>query len=70
MPSESSTRERIAVLETWRDEHKEHHDRENNRKEGSTNRTYLLWSALIGLIGALIGAGVVAWVSYYIYRHL
>lgn len=67
MPGESIIpvlRERLAALETWRDEHRLQHDREVQRSEGYSTRRVMLIAALIGAVAAIIGGGTVALVSY------
>jgi len=48
-------RERLASLETWRDEHKLQHNREVQKSESSLTRKIIIIAALIGLAGAIIG---------------
>lgn len=67
MPSDSIIpvlRERVASLETWRDEHKHQHDQELQKGEGSTTRRTMIIVGLIGLVGAIIGGIVVSIVSH------
>ncbi len=60
MPSRETDRERIAALETWRQEHKAHHDREDRLREGSRNRGNALVVAVFALIGTVVVAGITA----------
>ena len=62
MPGQPSIEERVASLDTWRDEHKCQHLREEGKKEGSLNRKFIIIAAVIGVIGMVISGilGVVA----------
>ncbi len=57
-------RERLASLETWRDEHKLQHNREIQKSESSLTRRIIIIAALIGLAGAIIGGAVVSIMSH------
>lgn len=57
-------RERLASIETWRDEHKLQHEREYHKAEGSLTRRVLIIAAIIGLVGAIIGGLIVSVVSH------
>lgn len=56
MPSEpNKIYERVASLETWRDEHKLQHDRQIRRHEYSAGRKVVVIAAIIGILAAVIG---------------
>lgn len=57
-------RERLASLETWRDEHKLQHNREVQKSESSLTRRIIVIAALIGLAGALIGGAIASIVAH------
>ena len=59
----SILRERVASLETWRDEHKLQHDRELQKRESSITRRVILIAAIIGLAGAVIGGLITSIIS-------
>ena len=59
----SVLRERVASLETWRDEHKLQHDRELQKRESSITRRVILIAAIIGLVGAVIGGLITSIIS-------
>ena len=63
-PSIPLLRERVASLETWRDEHKQQHNREVKKSESSLTRTTMVIVALIGLAGAIVGGLAVGLVSH------
>lgn len=61
MPAELTPKERIAKLETWREEHTREQDREHNRQQGFSNRRVIIIAASIGFAGAILGGLLSAW---------
>lgn len=61
MPAELTELERIAKLETWREEHTRQQDLEGRNQRDSLNRRFVIIAALIGLIGVLGAALLSAW---------
>ena len=59
-------RERLASLETWRDEHKLQHDRDMQKIESSLTRRTMIIAAIIGVAGAIIGGAVVSMISHFL----
>ena len=71
MPGESflpTLRERVAAIETWREEHKSQHSEKIQLQESSLNRKFILIVALIGIAAAVLGGVAGAIVSYILYR--
>ena len=61
MPAELTPRERIAKLETWREEHTRQEDLEHHKQQSHLDRRIIVIAALIGLFGVLVGAALSAW---------
>jgi len=61
MPAEYTQLERIAILETWREEHTRQQDHEHQRQLGLSTRRIVIIAASIGFAGAILGAALSAW---------
>ncbi len=61
MPSELTPKERIAKLETWREEHTRQDDIEIHNKRGALNRKFIIIAALIGLVAVLAASVLSTW---------
>lgn len=66
MPAEPTPRERIAALETWRDEHIRHHDREDRRQDSRVSRNTVVWVGIISAIAAIASGTVTALITYWL----
>jgi F0F1-type ATP synthase assembly protein I len=67
MPGESTIsaiRERIAALETWRDEHKAQHSQEVQKQQNSVSQKFVIIAAVIGVVGAVIGGAIGALITH------
>jgi hypothetical protein len=69
MPSEPTTGERLAVLETWRKEHTAWHALEEERYRKSVDRRVIIIAAVITAIATIASGAIAGIVAYLVTTH-
>jgi hypothetical protein len=64
MPSQPSTPERLAVLETWSSEHKSLHQREREDRHISLTTTTLIVVGVLQVLAVIAAAAISAGLTY------
>jgi len=69
MPSQPTPGERLAVLETWREEHTAWHALEEERYHKSVDRRVIIIAAIITAIATIASGAVAGIVAYLVASH-